>query len=152
MKTLIAYFSAENGTTAAIAQKLAEIIRADLFEIRPQKPYTKADLNYMNPLARCNREKIGNRDVPYTGDVNHFESYERIILGFPIWYAGAPNIVNTFCKAHDFAGKKVYVFATSGGSPIGKTAEKLKPYVRNASFLDAKLVHRASEVMGWLKR
>lgn len=150
MKTLIAFFSAEAGTTAAIARELSSAIKADLFEIRPQKPYTRADLNYMNPLARCNREKIANKDVALAQDVQDFDSYETIVLGFPIWYGGAPNIVNTFCKGHDFSGKKVYAFATSGGSPIGKTAEKLKPFVKGASFLDAKLVHSANEVKEWI--
>lgn len=150
MKTLIAYFSAEAGTTAAVAKQLAAEIRADLFEIIPEKPYTRADLNYMNPLARCNREKIANKDVPYQGDVSGFENYDTVLLGFPIWYGGAPNVVNTFCSAHDFSGKKVYAFATSGGSPIGRTAEKLRPYVRGACFLDARLVHSAFEVKEWI--
>lgn len=150
MKTLIVYFSAEANTTKRIASKLAEETGYDIFEIRPVKPYTRADLNYMNPLSRCNREKIGNKDVPSEGDVADFESYERIFLGFPIWYGGAPNIVNTFCKSHDFRAKKVYAFATSGGSPIGRTADRLRPFVSGAVTIEAKLVHSSEEVKEWI--
>ena len=105
MKTLIVYFSAEANTTKRIASKLAEETGYDIFEIRPVKPYTRADLNYMNPLSRCNREKIGNKDVPFEGNISDFESYEKILIGFPIWYGGTPNIVNTFCRSHDWKGR-----------------------------------------------
>ncbi len=139
MKTLVAYFSAESGRTRGVAQSLASVIGADLFEIRPEKPYTAADLNYMNPLSRCNREKFGRKNVPFAGDAENFESYDMVLIGFPIWYGGAPAVVNDFCRAHDFTGKKVAAFATSGGSGIGKTAQKLQPFVRGASVADARL-------------
>lgn len=139
MKTLVAYFSAESGRTANVAKALADAIGADLFEIKPEKPYTAADLNWRNPLARCNREKIGKKDVSVTDKVNGFEQYDTVLIGFPIWYGCAPNVVNTFCKAYNFTGKRVAAFATSGGSGIGKTAEKLKPYVNGADVVDAKL-------------
>lgn len=129
MKTLIAYFSAE-GTTAGIAEDLAESLKADIFEIKPEKPYSAADIRWTNPLARCNREKIGNKDVPVISKISNFGGYDTVIIGFPIWYGCAPNVVNTFCKEYDWSGKIVYAFATSGGSGIGKTAEKLKPYLR----------------------
>ena len=128
MKTLVVFFSAE-GTTAKVAKKLAEIKSADLFEIVPEQPYSEADLRWINPLARCNKEKLGKKDVPVTGKVQNFAEYDNIYIGFPIWYGSAPNVVNTFCKAYDWSGKKVYAFATSGGSGIGKTAEKLRPYL-----------------------
>lgn len=83
MKTLIAYFSAE-GTTAKLAKALAESVAADLFEIIPEKPYSAADLKWTNPFARCNREKMGKKDVPVQGKINEFEQYDLIILGFPI--------------------------------------------------------------------
>ena len=141
MKALVAYFSAESGRTAAVAKTLASAIGADLFEIKPEKPYTSADLNYMNPLARCNREHIAKKNVPVTGKVENFEQYDTVLIGFPIWYGCAPNVVNTFCKEYDFTGKKVAAFATSGGSGIGKTAERLKPYVSGADVAAAKLVN-----------
>ena len=141
MKALIAYFSAESGRTANVAKSLAAAIGADLFEIKPEKPYTSSDLNYMNPLARCNREHITKKQVPVSGKVENFAEYDTVLIGFPIWYGCAPNVVNTFCKEYDFTGKKVAAFATSGGSGIGKTAEKLKPYVSGADVIDAKLMN-----------
>ena len=141
MKALVAYFSAESGRTANVAKSLAAEIGADLFEIKPEKPYTSSDLNYMNPLARCNREHITKKQVPVSGKVENFAEYDTVLIGFPIWYGCAPNVVNTFCKEYDFTGKKVAAFATSGGSGIGKTAEKLKPYVTGADVIDAKLMN-----------
>ena len=152
MKILVAYFSAESGRTAKMAKSLAEAVGADLFEIRPVKPYTAADLKWTNPLARCNREKIGRKEVPVADVVENFDQYEWVLIGFPIWYGSAPNVVNTFCKGYRWAGKKVAAFATSGGSGIGKTAEKLEPYVSGSEVVDAKLVQSASELKEWAKR
>ncbi len=151
MKALIAYFSAEFGVTAGVAKELAALTGADLFEIVPEKPYTQADLRWMNPLARCNREKFGGKDVPVVGNIENFADYDTVLIGFPIWYGAAPNVVNTFCKGYDWSGKRVFAFATSGGSGIGKTAEKLKPYVQGAASVDAKLVHSAAEVKSWVE-
>ena len=144
-KTLVAYFSVQ-GTTEKVAKELAEHLNADLFEIKPLHPYTGADIKWINPLARCNREKFGNKDVPVAGKISNFAEYDEVFLGFPIWYGCAPNVVNTFCKEYNWAGKKVYAFATSGGSAIGKTAEKLKPFVRGAVSVTADLVSSASQI------
>ena len=146
MSTLVAYFSAEAGTTAKVAKDLAKKIGADLFEIKPETPYSKADLRYINPLARCNREKFGNKDVPVAGRIENLSQYDTVYIGFPIWYGAAPNVVNTFCKGYDWKGITIHAFATSGGSGIGKTAEKLEPYVKGAVSVDAKLVHSAGEL------
>ena len=146
MKTLVCYFSAESGTTAKVAKDYAESIGADLFEIVPEKIYSKADLNWKNPLARCNREFFGKKEVPVIGKIDQFEDYDTVYIGFPIWYGCAPNVVNTFCKAYDWTGKKVLVFATSGGSGIGKTREKLAPYVNGTEISDARRVQDASEI------
>ena len=146
MKVLVAYFSAE-GTTAKLAKELAGKLGADLFEIRPEQAYTAADIRWTNPLARCNREKLGKKDVTFVGEVASWDEYDTVYLGFPIWYGCAPNVVNTFCKGYDWTGKTVHAFATSGGSGIGKTAEKLAPYVPGAVSVDARLVHSAAEVI-----
>ncbi len=146
MKSLAAYFSAE-GTTAGYAKALAEAVGADLFEIKPETPYTPADIRWTNPLARCNREKIGRKDVPIRGTVQDWDQYEMICLGFPIWYYAAPNVINTFCKAYDWAGKKVILFATSGGSDIGKTAEKLRPYLKgDPEIISAGVYHTIEDL------
>ncbi len=145
MKTLVAYFSAQ-GTTKKVAEEFASSTGADIFEIVPEIPYTNADIKWTNPLARCNKEKIGKKDVPVKGRIENFEEYDRVYLGFPIWYYAAPNVINTFCKGYDWTGKSVYAFATSGGSDIGKTAEKLKPYLSGAVSVEAKLVKSAADI------
>ena len=145
MKTMVAYVSAQ-GTTAALAKALAEKVGAELFEIRPVTPYTAADIRWTNPLARCNREKIGKKDVPVAGAVADWESYDLVYLGFPIWYYGAPNVVNTFCKGYNWEGKQAVLFATSGGSDIGRTAEKLQPYMPGAKILKARVLKGAEEL------
>ena len=150
MKTLIVYFSAE-GTTARAAKNAAEMLGADLYEITPEKPYTAADIKWTNPLARCNREFFTKKDVPVTGRVEGFADYDAVLIGFPIWYGCAPLVVSSFCKAYDWTGKTVAAFATSGGSPIGKTAEKLSPFVSGADFKDAVLVHSGAELAAWAK-
>lgn len=142
---LVIYFSAE-GTTAKVAKDLAEAIGGETFEIVPEVPYSKGDLRWINPVARCNKEKFGKKDVPSVGKIENFAEYDEVYLGFPIWYAGAPNVVNTFCKAYDWTGKKIRIFATSGGSGIGKTAEKLMPYVPGAEIVDAKIVKSAKDL------
>lgn len=151
---LVTYFSAE-GTTAKVATRLADAIGAELFEIRPQQPYTAADIKWTNPLARCNKEKLGKKDVPFEGAIQNPADYDLILIGFPIWYYGAPNIVHTFVKAHDFSGKKIALFATSGGSGMGKTAEKLKPCLNgNGEIVDARLFQasaRAEELKSWVE-
>ena len=149
MKALVTYFSAESGRTAKVAKAFAREIGADVFEIVPDPPYSKADLNYLNPMSRCNREKLMKRDVPVRGTVADFASYDTVFVGFPIWYGCAPNVVNTFCKAYDWTGKRVYVFATSGGSGIGRSGEKLRPYVGGATLAGARRVSSAAEMADW---
>ena len=128
MKTLVAYFSAQ-GTTAALAKALAEKVGADLFEIRPVTPYTAADIRWTNPLARCNREKIGKKDVPVAGAVADWESYDLVYLGFPIWYYGAPNVVNTFCKGYNWE---------AGGALRHRRRQRHRPHRGEAPALHAR--------------
>ena len=140
-KKLVVYFSA-SGITKKLAEKIAQVADADIFEIVPENPYTEADLKWTNPLARCNKEKIGKKDVPVRGRVDNMAEYDTIYLGFPIWYWGAPNVVNTFVKSYDLSGKKIVLFATSGSSDIGKTADKLRPYLSDgAQIVDAKVLN-----------
>ena len=145
MNTLVTYFSAE-GTTAKVAKEFAKKIGADLFEIVPEVPYSAADIRWVNPLARCNREQIGGKDVPVSGKIDDFEKYDTVYIGFPIWYGQAPRVVHTFCKGYDWTGKDIHIFATSGGSGIGKTAEKLQPSVSGGNIVDAKRIRTASEI------
>ena len=122
-KALVAYFSA-SGTTAKLAAAVAAAAEGELFEIRPLVPYSAADLKWTNPLSRCNREKIGKKTIPLASSVENWADFDTVFLGFPIWYYGAPNVIESFAKSYDWSGKTVVLFATSGGSNIGKTAEK----------------------------
>lgn len=137
-QSIVTFFSAE-GTTKQVAVRLAQAIGADLFEILPEKPYSAADINWKNPLSRCNREFFGKKDVPVVGKVENMAAYDTIYVGFPIWYGCAPIVVNMFLKDYDLSGKKIAVFATSGGSGLGKTAEKLQPFVEGAEIVKSKL-------------
>lgn len=140
-KTLVTYFTASAGhVTERVAKRLADVVGADLFEIEALEPYTEADIKWTNPLARCNKEKIGRKDVPFKNKIDNLDEYDTVYIGFPIWYAIAPNIVHTFAKAHDWTSKKIVVFATSGGSGIGKSAAKLAPHVKGGEIIADKLL------------
>ena len=151
MKVLVAVFSAE-GKTGRIAGQAAAHMGWDFYEIQPVKPYTKADIKWTNPLARCNREKFGRKEVPVQGSIANFDQYDAVLIGFPIWYGGAPNVVNSFCSGYDFTGKKVALFATSGGSGIGKTKEKLQPYVKGTEIIDAVLVSDGDDLVSFAEK
>ena len=139
-KSLVAYFSA-SGVTAGVAEKLAAAADADLFAICPKEAYSKKDLNWRNPLSRSSVE-MRKRDIrPELDDsVIDLSGYDRIFLGFPIWWYVAPTLINTFLEAHDFAGKTIVLFATSGGSGFGKTVDGLKPSVdASATMIEGRL-------------
>ena len=125
-KTLVAYFSA-SGTTAKAAKSLADAANADLYEIRPAVPYTKADLNWMDKKSCSSLEMNDKSSRPALADKDaNIGAYDTILLGFPIWWYVAPTIINSFLESYDFAGKKIVLFATSGGSGFGKAADGLK--------------------------
>ena len=137
-KNLVAYFSA-SGTTARVAKKLADAIGADLFEIVPQQPYTSADLNWQDRTSRTTAEKNDRSLRPaIAGQVSHMEAYDTVFLGFPIWWYGAPNIINTFLESYDFKGKTIVPFATSGGSAMGRTNDALAPSYPGAKLCEGR--------------
>jgi len=151
MSVLVIYFSA-GGRTAKIAKEFAGEIGADIFEITPTIPYSKADITWINPFARCNKEQCSKEDIPISGKIENFEKYDTVYMGFPIWYGGAPKVVYNFCKAYDWSKKTLYVFATSGGGGIGKTAEKLGAFTKGTSVTEAKLVKNLEGLMEWAKK
>ncbi|MCQ2566998.1 MAG: flavodoxin [Mogibacterium sp.] len=154
-RTLVAYFSA-TGITRKLALNFAETLNADIFEIIPEQPYTEKEINWTNPLSRCNKEKIGKKDVPVAGKVENMVDYDTVFIGFPIWYYCAPNVVSTFVKDYDWSGKKVALFATSGGSDVGKSVEKLRPFMPGTPHMaGAKLFDgnaSAEEILNWTER
>ena len=128
-KVLVAYFSA-TGTTKHLAQNIANALNGDLYEIKPLKPYTNADLDWTDKTSRSSMEMKDHNSRPEIVKDNFSVSeYDIIYLGFPIWWYIAPTIVNTFLEQHDFSNKKIVLFATSGGSGFGKTVQNLKPYL-----------------------
>lgn len=125
-KILVAYFSA-GGVTRKVAEELAKIKRADLFEIRPERRYTAADLDWENPLSRSTREMKDLSCRPaVAGRVENMAQYDVVFVGFPIWWNREPSVVDTFLDAHDFAGKKIVPFCTSGGSGIADASKRIQ--------------------------
>ena len=142
MKKLVAYFSA-SGVTAKVAEMLADAVGADIHEIKPKVPYTKADLNWMDKKSRSTIEMNDKTIRPEIAESNvKVEDYDVIFLGFPIWWYVAPTIINTFLESADFSDKKIILFATSGGSKFGKTAAELKVSVpASCEIIEGKLLN-----------
>ena len=152
-KKLVAFFSA-SGTTKKVAEMIAAEAGADLYEITPKELYTRADLDWMNKKSRSSIEMNDKKIRPEIADISvDISAYDEIILGFPIWWYVAPTIVNTFLEAHDFSGKKIVLFATSGGSGFGNTVSELQPSAPGAVITEGKLLNRASKqaVSDWVK-
>lgn len=148
MKTLVAYFSV-SGVTANVAKLLAEAAGADLFEIKPAVPYTNADLNWMDKKSRSTVEMQDKSSRPaIAAPCSNLADYDTIFVGFPIWWYVAPTIINTFLESGDFSGKKIVLFATSGGSGFGKTVANLKGSAPGATIVEGKLLNGTQSVAG----
>lgn len=154
-KLLVAYFSA-SGVTERAAKALAKAADVDLYEIRPEIPYTDADLDWTNPASRSSAEMKKQETYPALADTSaDIGAYECILVGFPIWWYQAPTIINRFLESYDFSGKKIVLFATSGGSGFGKTAEKLRGSVApDAQIIEGELLNGTlseEKLAGWVK-
>lgn len=140
-KTLVAFFSA-SGVTRQVAQKLAAAAQADLYEIKPAVPYTQADLNWRDKSSRSSVEMKNLAIRPQLADTDaKIEQYDRILLGYPIWWYMAPTIINTFLESYDFSGKSIILFATSGGSGFGKSVKELSPSCPNAMIREGRMLN-----------
>ena len=140
-KTLVAFFSA-SGVTRQVAQKLAAAAQADLYEIKPAIPYTQADLNWRDKSSRSSVEMKNLAIRPQLADTDaKIEQYDRILLGYPIWWYMAPTIINTFLESYDFSGKSIILFATSGGSGFGKSVKELSPSSPNATIREGRMLN-----------
>ncbi len=146
-KILVAYFSA-SGVTKKAAENLAQAAGADLYEIRPAVPYTRADLDWMDKKSRSSVEMNDKSSRPAIADTNaEIPQYNTIFLGFPIWWYMAPTIVNSFLESYDFSGKRIILFATSGGSGFGKTAAGLKGSVAaDTAIVEGKILNGVNSV------
>ena len=143
-KTLVAYFSASD-VTKKVAEKIAAAANGDLFQIEPEIAYSEKDLNWMNKNSRSSLEMSDKdfRPAMIKKELNLSE-YDSILLGFPIWWYVAPTIINTFLESYDFSGKKITLFATSGGSGFGNTVQELRNSAPDAHIVEGKIMNMAS--------
>lgn len=152
-KVLVAYFSA-SGVTKGVAEQLAAVAGADLHKIKPEYPYTDADLDWRDKQSRSSVEmKDKNSRPAITDKLKNMQDYDVVYVGFPIWWYTAPTIINTFMESYDFKGKTVIPFATSGGSSIKKACEDLKAAYPDITWKEGKLLNRTSkkELETWVK-
>ena len=152
-RKLVAYFSA-SGVTAKVAETLSEAIGADLYEIEPEVPYTKEDLDWMDKQSRSTIEMNDPASRPaIAGKRDNMDDYDTVFVGFPVWWYVAPTIINTFLESYDLTGKTIIPFATSGGSGMGKTNEKLQPNCPNSKLIEGKVFKKSaskSELAAWV--
>lgn len=153
MNALVAYFSA-SGTTAKAAKVLAKAAGADLYEIKPAVPYNRADLNWMDKDSRSSVEMNDKHSRPALADTDApIAGHDVIFLGFPIWWYVAPTIINTFLESYDFTGKTIVLFATSGGSGLGRSASGLGSSAPGAKILDGRLLNgrlKEGDLKAWV--
>ena len=153
-KILVSYFSA-SGVTKGVAEKLANAVEGDLFEIEPVEKYTSADLNWMNKNSRSSIEMKDKSSRPAVKNkVENINEYDKAIIGFPVWWYTAPTIINTFIEENNLEGKDIYVFVTSGGSGSEGSFNDLKNTYPNINFISSKrLKGRESEdeYRDWIK-
>lgn len=153
-KALVAYFSA-SGVTAKLAERLAEAVGADLFEIAPETPYTKADLNWMDKNSRSTVEMNDRACRPPMAKTPDVSGYEVVFVGFPVWWYREPSIIDTFMESADFTGKIVVPFCTSGGSDLGDSTQNMQALAKGAVVEEGKRFSgrtSADELKNWSAR
>ena len=153
-KILVAYFSC-TGNTKSLAETAAKVLSADVYEIRPETPYTAADLNYNDESTRATVEQKNDNARPALADKNaNIEAYDTIVLAYPIWWGQAPRILDTFVESYDFSGKTIVPICTSGGSDIGSSADFLKGHTKGtANWKNGKQFSKSAseqELREWL--
>ena len=152
MKTLVTYFSA-SGTTKRVAETIATTIGGDLFEIEPQELYTSEDLNWMNKKSRSSLEMADKSSRPaIKNKVTNLNEYDKVIIGFPVWWYTAPTIINTFIEENDLTGKDIYIFVTSGGSSFAGSLKDLQNTYPNLNFVKGVRFKKpdTDEINDWL--
>ena len=148
-KILVAYFSA-SGVTARAAREMAQAVGADLYEIRPREPYTASDLDWRDKTSRCTREMTDPASRPAVADrVEHMDAYDTVFVGFPIWWGVEPRVVDTFLESHDFSGKTMIPFATSGGSGMPYAEKHLRSQYPGLTWKTGSLVNTGAAGWAW---
>lgn len=149
---LVAYFSVTNNTKA-VAEKLADGLGADIYEITPEEPYTDADIDYSDDNSRTTIEMNDPDARPaIAGSVENMDQYQVLFIGYPIWWGDAPRIISTFMESYDFSGKTIIPFCTSGGSGISSSAENLEKLTGGANWLEGKRLNGSDSqdtIMEW---
>ncbi len=152
-KILVSYFSA-SGITKGVASKIAKVLGGDLFEIEPINKYTDGDLDWTNKQSRSSVEMSNSASRPEVkSKVSNLSDYDTVLIGFPIWWDLAPRIINTFIEENNLENKKIYVFATSGGSSVINSFNTLKNTYSNLNFVDAKRLTSNvsdSDITNWI--
>ena len=152
-KILVSYFSA-SGVTKGVAEEIANAVEGDLFEIEPVEKYTDADLNWMDKKSRSTIE-MNDRSFrpPVKNKVENLGDYDKVVIGFPVWWYTAPTIINTFIEENDLTGKSIYVFCTSGSSGVDGSLNDLKNTYPNLNFISGKRLKSnvdLEEIKTWL--
>ena len=154
-KVLVAVFSA-SGVTKLVGREIARISGGDFFEIVPAEKYTSADLNYMNSRSRSSVEMNDTSARPEIANkVSDMDSYDTVIIGFPIWWGVAPRIIETFLESYDFSGKTIIPFCTSGGRGVGRSDTALhKNESGNVKWGKGVQINRPNEstIKSWLEK
>lgn len=154
-KVLVVYYSA-SGNTKRVAEDIAEAADGDLFEITPAEPYTSDNLNWTNSDSRVSREHDDEslRDVPLTTtEVENWDDYDTVFIGYPIWWGIAAWPVDTFVKNNDFTGKTVIPFATSSSSGMGQSGTLLSEMAGTGDWQDGQRFSSGasqSDVADWV--
>ena len=135
-KKLVAYFTA-SGQTGTAAKKIAELLNCDIYEIKPKTPYTEKDLNWNDEKSRTTIECKNRACRPELADKNaNIANYDTILVGFPVWWYLAPNLILTFLESYDFTGKKVIIWGTSHSSGMGNTMDEIRKVVKGANVVE----------------
>ncbi len=143
---LICYFSA-SGVTKNVAQKISEKINGNLFEIEPKKIYTKEDLDWTNKESRSSIEMSNKSSRPEVKNkIENIEQYNKVVIGFPVWWYTAPTIVNTFIEENDLSGKDIYIYVTSGGSGVDGSIKDLRNTYQNLNIIDGKRIKNEEDI------
>ncbi len=150
-KILISYFSA-SGKTKKVALELAKMLNGDLFEIEPLNKYTLEDLDWTDKTSRTTKEMSNRSFRPEIKEkVNNIEDYNKLIIGFPVWWYTAPTIINTFLEENDISNKEVYIFVTSGGSSALKSFNDLRNMYPNINFISCKTFNDQNiDITDWI--
>jgi len=151
--SLVVYFSA-TGTTKGVAERIAEIVDADIYELKAAESYTEDDLNYNDSNSRATQEQNDSTSRPeIEGEIENFDEYDTIFLGYPIWWGDAPHIIYTLVESYDFDDKTVIPFCTSGSSSITLSVSNLKQHSNGGNWLEGKRMSQNTsnqEIEQWI--